>query len=277
MSEIKRVHVWDPALKKNYFKSFSLKKYTAEEIEKKSAEWKEEMRKKIAERGEPTVLRASPSTEGSPPWLPFEGFLEMLPPENPKDGISIIIMGSTKSGKTHLLLNLMKGVFSKHLNVLFSQSLHNPKYSELVEKYPSSDRYIPEVVKQCYKINKNSDNAYKFNIILDDVIGEQNDKEIGNLLMIYRNSNLSAVIVGQDRTIINAKGRGNVNHLCFFNLITDSRVEACIKEFLGSYFPPGMKMDDMIKLYRKLTADHHFLYLNALDGKLYRTKAPPLD
>jgi hypothetical protein len=41
---------------------------------------------------------------------------------------------------------------------------------------------------------------------------------------------------------------------------------------LSSYFPKDLKMDDKIRLYRELTQDHYFLFLNALEGKIYRSK-----
>jgi hypothetical protein len=92
------------------------------------------------------------------------------------------------------------------------------------------------------------------------------------LLALYRNSRMSACVVGQDAKMLNPTGRANVNNVCLFKQNTDNRIEDNIKDFLRTYFPKSLTMDEKIELYRKLTEDHAFLYVNNLDNTIQRCK-----
>jgi hypothetical protein len=37
-----------------------------------------------------------------------------------------------------------------------------------------------------------------------------------------------------------------------------------IETYLRSYFPPGMSIAEMVKVYKEATADHHFFLVNTL-------------
>jgi hypothetical protein len=269
MTEYRRVSWYNPETKRNHFKTLSAKKYTEEQFKKISEEWLSEMKQKHSDKDR--VI-------GEIPNLPYAQVIEQVTPAlDYPDGTSTVIIGATKSGKTYLLTDLDKKIYrkkeNKFINIIFSQSIDNIKYKKFRE-YPHADQFYSDICKYCYIINKNTDphGHYRFNIILDDVLGAKHEEQINKLLMIYRNSNISCTIVGQARTVLNPEGRGNINYLFFFNLITDSQVEATIKEYLSSYFPKDLKMDDKIRLYRELTQDHYFLFLNALEGKIYRSK-----
>jgi hypothetical protein len=131
---------------------------------------------------------------------------------------------------------------------------------------------MPDVIKAMYKINKETKNHYKFLAITDDLIGAKNDKEMTKLLCLYRNSGMSAIVSGQDLVMLSPTGRANVNFVLMFAQNTSNRIEDNIKNFLRGYFPRGLSMDEKIVLYQTLTADHHFLFLNSLEGTLTRCK-----
>jgi hypothetical protein len=135
--------------------------------------------------------------------------------------------------------------------------------------------YIPEVIRTCYKINQATKNHYPYLMIIDDVIGAKNDKEMAKLLCLYRNSRMSAMVVGQDQFMLSATGRANANAICLFSQNTDSRCEDNVKTFLRSYFPRSLSMDEKIALYRRLTADHCFLFINNLENTVIRCKLRP--
>jgi hypothetical protein len=133
------------------------------------------------------------------------------------------------------------------------------------------------MIKECYKINKHTNNKYPFCVIIDDVVGEKNDEQMTKALCLYRNSGLSVCLVGQDFSMLNPVGRANVNNICFFYTNTDNRIEDNIKLFLRSYFPRSLSMEDKILLYRKLTENHCFLWIDCLNNTMKRCKLSPGD
>lgn len=190
---------------------------------------------------------------------------------------SFCLLGSTRSGKTTALNWLLKNYFMKEINVLMSDSLHAEIYKPLLKTMVPCPTYVPEIIKTCYKINKGTDCKYPFNIILDDLVGYRNDKEMLRLLTIYRNSRIGCIITAQATSILNASGRSNINHILLFKLNSDEQIEIVCKKFLASFFPAHMRMVDRIIEYKRLTANHHFIYLNNITGETYISKINPTE
>lgn len=188
---------------------------------------------------------------------------------------SFAIVGSSKSGKTTFLKYLLKKHFGEDLKILYTQSLHNDIYTSMKKEMCVAPGWMPDVVKTCYKINKETKNHYPFLHIVDDLVGAKNDREMTKLLCLYRNSNMSAIVSGQDFTMLSSTGRANVNHVCLFFQNTDSRCEDNIKSFVRSYFPRSLSIDEKIALYKKLTEDHCFLWIDNLNNTIRRCRLKP--
>lgn len=189
--------------------------------------------------------------------------------------VSFAVIGSSKSGKTTFIKHLLKRYFPEEIKVLFTQSLHNDIYTSMKKEMSVAPGYIPEIVKTCYKINKETKNHYPFLMIVDDLIGARNDKEMTKMLCLYRNSRISAIVSGQDVTLLSPTGRANCNYACLFYQNTDSRCEDNVKHFLRSYFPRNISMEDKIALYKELTSDHCFLFIDNLNNTITRCKLKP--
>jgi hypothetical protein len=86
---------------------------------------------------------------------------------------------------------------------------------------------------------------------------------------------MSAIVGGQDLTLLSATGRANVNHTILMAQRTANRIEDNIKHFLRAYFPRSLSMDEKIELYKRLTDDHHFLWIDNLEGTICRCKLKP--
>jgi hypothetical protein len=203
------------------------------------------------------------------PDMPFE--IKM--PEKATGGCSILMVGSTRCGKTTALKHILKKYFPKHLGAIFSESSRSPAYQDM--KYPLlplSSAYIPEIVKDSYLINRDLKNYYDFLYVLDDCPLHKNDKQLLKLLTIYRNSNISAVIAVQSPTLLNPTCRSNFNFVCLFHQNTSQQTEAVVKAFLRGVLPQGWNYDHKIDWYERMTRDHHFLFLDNLNGTLYRCK-----
>ena len=185
---------------------------------------------------------------------------------------SFAIIGSSKSGKTTFLKYLLKKQFSDDIKVLLTQSPQAEIYSSIKKETAFAPSYIPDIIKTCYNINKHTKNHYPFCIIVDDVVGVKNDRQMTKLLCLYRNSRMSAIVCGQDAKMLSPTGRANVNNVCLFWQNTMNRCEDNVKDFLRSYFPKNLTMDEKIELYRRLTADHCFIWVDSLNDTVKRCK-----
>jgi hypothetical protein len=191
---------------------------------------------------------------------------------DPKFGVSFILCGSTRSGKTTMLNYLYKKHFENHISVLMSNSLQSDAYDYLKKKCVKSDFYFPEVLKEMYKINHGTKNNYEFLAIIDDVPDKREDPEIKRLMTIYRNSRISCVVCAQGLTMMNKLARGNINWVFLGRMNSSSEIERNIKDFLSGHFPTNMKMTEKIKLYKELTADYCWIVLDNINGHIFRTK-----
>ena len=194
---------------------------------------------------------------------------------DPKFGVSFILCGSTRSGKTTMLNYLYKKHFEKHISVLMSNSLQSDAYDYLKKRCVNSDFYFPEVLKDMYKINHATKNHYEFLAIIDDVPDKREDPEIKRLMTIYRNSRISCVVCAQGLTMMNKLARGNINWVFLGRMNSSAEIERNIKDFLSGHFPSNMKMTEKIKLYQALVADYCWIVLDNINGHIFRTKLLP--
>ena len=185
------------------------------------------------------------------------------------------IIGSSKSGKTTFLKHLVKKYFEPEIKILHTQSPQADIYDSIKKECIFCPAFIPDIIKETYKINKETKNHYNFLHIIDDVVGAKNNVQMTKALCLYRNSAISTVVCGQDMMMLNANGRANVNYVCLFYTNTDNRIEDNIKSFLRSYFPRSLSLDEKIELYKRLTADHAFLFIDNLNSTITRFKLKP--
>jgi ABC-type cobalamin/Fe3+-siderophores transport system ATPase subunit len=214
---------------------------------------------------------AEPTLAAPARAIPLQN-IDTLQVPDPKFGMSMILIGSTRSGKSTLINYLYKKYFTKHVGVLMSNSLQSDAYDFIKKKVVTSDLYHPEVLKEMYMINHATDNHYPFLVILDDLTHVRHDKQYQRLLTIYRNSKISAVVSAQSMVMMDRTARSNINFVMLGRLNADTAVEAIIKEYLISYFPRNINMAEKIALYRQLTEDHYWLMIDNVNGIIFRTK-----
>jgi len=194
-------------------------------------------------------------------------------PDEATGGCSILMVGSTRSGKSTALKYILDKYFKKHLGVLFSESAHSNAYKDMkYNNLPLSSVFDSELIRDCYIVNKETKNYYPFLFILDDVPLMKNDKQLLKLLTIYRNSSISGIVCVQSPTLLNPTCRSNFNFVMLFKQNTSAQAEAVIKCFLRGVFPEGLNYDQKIDLYNQLTQDHHFILIDNLNGGIYRCK-----
>ena len=194
---------------------------------------------------------------------------------DPKFGVSFIMCGSTRSGKTTMLNYLFKKHFQDHISVLMSNSLHSDAYNFLKKKCIQSDFYFPEVLKEMYKINHGTKNEYEFLAIIDDVPDKREDPEMKRLMTIYRNSRISCIVCAQGATIVNKLDRSNINWVMLGRMNSSSEMERNIKEYLQGHLPAHLKMTEKIQLYKKLTENYQWIVLDNIIGNMFLTRLLP--
>ena len=189
-------------------------------------------------------------------------------------GISILLCGASRSGKTTMLKHLYKTHFQKHITTMFSMNRHAEIYEDLSDKVLVADKFHCELLREAHEINSLCDNKFPFLFISDDYVDNaiKNDPEITRCMTIYRNSNTSSVWSFQGRTLMSAIGRNNANFIIIFKQQTPLEWEACIKEFLSMWLPRGMTMKEMVDFCKMATVDHQFFVIDNIEGKCFLSK-----
>lgn len=200
---------------------------------------------------------------------PFELHL----PDVKTGGASVLMIGSTRCGKTTALKYILKKYFKDHIGVIFSESAKSPAYQDMKNpNLPLSSAWIPALIKDMYQINKETKNHYDFMVILDDMPSVKFDKELLKLTTIYRNSNLSSICCVQSPALLTPTARSNFNFVFLFHANTTAQMEANIKAYLRGIWPDGWNYEMKIRAYAEMVADHHFIFIDNLEGKIYRCK-----
>jgi hypothetical protein len=188
-------------------------------------------------------------------------------------GNTIVIFGSSKSGKSTKLMELYQKYFSKYVCTLFAGNPQISLYQSypdiiLVDGFPSFGNDYIELEKT---INKNTDNAYKFLNMFDDILNVRHKNLINEGIISMRNSNISTIVCLQNIKLFSRASRDNVNNIMFFSWNSDESIEDTLKIFLSSFFKRlGVSSkEDMINLYRQLTKNHNYLYLHPSSGYFY--------
>ena len=262
----KHISVYDAVLKKQH--QTNLTAHSQEDLDEKVKKWK------TAKREEVALRRLEAAKELKETSIPSKDFsLEMLD----NGAVSVGLIGASRSGKSSCMKYIFKKYYRKHIGVMFSLSDHNEIYKDMSKKLIIANDFQPSVLREMYLCNHGTSNKYKFVAILDDVNGgkSKTDQEVTRLLTLYRNSYIDAIICNQSPTLINAVGRANLNYLCLFSFNSASEIEKTIKFYLNTYFPTKMKMSEKIQLYKRLTEDHHFFFLNNLEGTCHLCKLTP--
>lgn len=194
---------------------------------------------------------------------------------DPKFGVSFVLCGSTRSGKTTILNYLYKTHFKNHISVLMSNSLNSDAYDMLKKTCAISDFYHPEILKEMYKINHATKNNYEFFAIIDDVPDKREDPEMKRLMCIYRNSRISSIICAQTATMINKMARSNINYVFLGRMNSSSEIERNIKDYLQGSLPTKMRMTDKIAWYKKATENYQWIVLDNINGLMFLTRLQP--
>lgn len=266
-----RITAYNPDGKQCFF-SLNTNHYTEPEQKVIEMAYKKHIHAgKVSKEFNPADIIKPATAEPKKDMFPFKKMDTIQPPTN--GGFSFALLGSTRCGKSTLMIWLYEHFFKKDITFLMTLSNQVEIYKPMKQKAIVCPDYMPSLIEKAIKINKETVNHYDFCFIFDDLaLNGKNDKTMTRLLTTGRNSGCSAIISGQKLTMLSSTGRSNVNIICMFRQITDSATEDIIKNYLRSWFPKSMKIADMISEYKRLTSDHHFIVLNTLTDEVFLSK-----
>ncbi len=186
-------------------------------------------------------------------------------------GVSICLIGSSRSGKTTLLKHLYREYFRKHLTIMCSMNTQAAIYDDLDSKVLVSQTYDPRLIRDAHDINVVTKNAYPFLFISDDYVDHRikNCPEVTRLLTVYRNSGQSSIFSFQGNTLMSSVGRNSCNYVCIFKQQTPKAWKNVIDEFLDMHLPLGMTFAQKVAYCKATTADHSFFYIDNIEGTCY--------
>lgn len=277
---------WDCTEKRLIHKSITSNKIPNDEKKRILDEWKREMIKtkgtgvipeKLKEKDE-TINNVNIESQEEPEiinpelkidieYTPFSLKLSPLS----ETGSSTIIFGASMSGKTTLLKKILKEYYNDNEVIVFmiAEHIHSNIYQDLDKKIIKSDKFDKQLIKTLHRINKRTNNKYHFVIVLDDMILEKHNSTLLKLILTYRNAKISTLILLQSPTLLSRNGRFNGNNFIFKRTNNAENADQVMEFFLSGFEPfYKLKKEEKNKLYKQITDNFGFIYLDALNDKI---------
>jgi len=132
-----------------------------------------------------------------------------------KFGRSIAIFGSSFSGKTQMLRNILDLYAKKDIiSLLQADNIHADVYKGLPKYIYTTDHFRGDIIESWKFINSKKKNKFRFMSITDDIVtGLRHNDTLRKLILSYRNSNLNSIGLFQGLSIINKVERGSINYV----------------------------------------------------------------
>lgn len=191
---------------------------------------------------------------------------------DPNTGNTTFILGSSKMGKSTSLMYIYDKYYSgkDFVSILWTANpqIELYKHHKNLLKSGVWNKKSEEVIMAEKTIQTKTKNKYKFCNMFDDVINVRNNTLIDNLLLTYRNSNMSSILSLQYSNLMSKCSRSNCNNILAFGFNTDEAILVVIKTFLSGYLRTlGIaNIDDQVNWYKEMTKDHSFIYIKPADG-----------
>lgn len=191
-------------------------------------------------------------------------------------GNTIAIIASSKSGKTIMMARIFKKYFAleQFISMLFTKNPHifrdkifKKIFKNSFNKLIVSSDFGPEQIKMIKTqklLNIRTDNQYAFLNIFDDLINIRYSDLLNDMVLTYRNANISTILLIQYSNLLSKMSRANYNYLIMGSLNTDEAIVVILKSFLSSALARfGLKsLDEKINFYKLHTRNHQFIVFN---------------
>ena len=199
--------------------------------------------------------------------IQFKDSIELLLDQN--TGNTTVLFGSSKKGKSTLMMGLYKKLYKrnkKFISSLFATNAHIKVYEsdEDLLKCNVFNKQSEKYIKLQKYINSKTNNKYNFLNMFDDVINTKHKGLINDLIMTYRNSNISTMMCLQYGYLLSKMNRANVNNVIIFGSNSNESIEDLINTFLKPYMirMGYIYLPEQIALFKHITKNHGFFYIN---------------
>jgi hypothetical protein len=262
-----RVALYDAEKKKNIGKTISRDSFTSEKamnnyidkLKEVQREKNKKVKENVHEETRDKIQRIS-----NKPLTNINNFIL-----DKNTGNSTVILGSSKRGKTTLMMKLY-GQFYADVNdniaTLFSGNHHIDAYknyknllvgngfNEQSEKFIKMEKYI----------NSKCKNKYEFLNLFDDIIDLKYKKLVNNLILTYRNSNISTIMCLQYGFLLSKMNRANVNNIIIFGCNSAESKKDLIELYLKPYLinEGYSSYRDQVNYFDEVTSNYGFFYIN---------------
>lgn len=197
---------------------------------------------------------------------------------DPDTGSSICIIGQSKSGKSHLLMDIYLKYFMENKKWISTLFCDNPQLSQYKAKRLKIAKGFNEdqqqIIKSQHWLNTKTKNRYRFLNILDDIVEERNSVLLKKLILTFRNSFISSIIVLQYLFLMSKGNRNNINHFFIFKVGSAQISTEIINHILKPYFQQ-MKIppNEMSSFFMNMTKDNHsYIYINNQKNQIHFIK-----
>jgi len=178
----------------------------------------------------------------------------------------MLIIGSSGSGKTQTLLSLIYNMPDTFENIFITtKNKDEPLYNYLDEKLGKKGLKITEIdnegLPDLDKLDKTQQNL----IILDDLVGEKNQKPMEQFFIRARKKNCSLCYISQSYYAVPKMIRNNLTYLIVKQVSSMKNLA-----MIGREYDLGMDKKVLTKMYEDATKDRQGFLLIDLDEPIQK-------
>lgn len=165
-------------------------------------------------------------------------------------GVTITVLGSSRSGKTTFLINTLMPIFSDYVTLMFAPSFSSSIYDP-VRTVPVVQGYDESIVTAAAYLNKIRDDKLPILFILDDVVTAKKSSTLSEMYLTLRNLNISTITLTQYYTMVKPEIRQNVNFSFYFRINSQEGRKNVVDTLLNDLFITGGTADNYDLLTQK--------------------------
>lgn len=174
----------------------------------------------------------------------------------------MIICGSSGSGKTQTLMSLIYNMPETFENIFIcTKNKDEPLYNYIEEKLGKKGLKITEIDKDGLpdldKLNKEEQTL----IVMDDLVGEKNQKPMEQYFLRARKKNASLVYITQSYYAVPKMIRNNMTYLIIKQISSMKNLT-----MIGREFDVGVSKETLTNMYKDATKEKQNFLLMDLEG-----------
>jgi ABC-type dipeptide/oligopeptide/nickel transport system ATPase component len=174
----------------------------------------------------------------------------------------MIIMGSSGSGKTQTLMSLIYNMPDTFENIfIVTKNKDEPLYNYIDEKLGKKGLKMMEIDKDGLPDLDKLDKTQQSLIVMDDLVGEKNQKPMEQFFLRARKKNASLVYITQSYYAVPKMIRNNMTYLIIKQISSMKNLTMIAREF-----DLGMAKDTLTTMYKDATSEKKNFLMIDLEG-----------